>query len=146
MQSQEDKSSWPTSSMLWIGTFGPGSPGGRSYQTACYSALGVLLLGVLLLTPFSKAYPILRWPLGILPGVVFTFIAWRLWLYVSQLDELSRRLQMEAMAITYLIGMAASLLLGGLALVFNWNINPGLYLFLDIIRAFVLVKLARRYA
>jgi hypothetical protein len=119
--------------MLWIGTFGPGSPGGQSYQTACYYAL-------------AKSYPLVRWPLAILPGAVFTFIAWRLWLYVSQLDELSRRLQMEAMAITYLLGMAVSLLLGGLALVFNWNINPGLYLFLDIVRAFVLVKLARRYA
>ena len=146
MQSHEDKSSWTTGSILLLGTFGPGSPGGRSFHTACYSALGALVLGVLLLTPFAKSYPLLRWPIAILPGVVFTFIAWRLWLYVSQLDELSRRLQLEAMAITYLIGMGASLLLGGLALVFGWNINPGLYLFLDIIRAFVLVKLARRYA
>ena len=38
------------------------------------------------------------------------------------------------------------LLLGGLALVFGWNINPGLYLLLDIVRAIVLVKQARRYA
>jgi hypothetical protein len=143
---KDEKVSWPIGSMLGLGTFGPGSPGGRGFQTAALTALGVLVAGCLLIGPWIKEYPWLRWALGLLPGATIGYIAWRLWRYVGQLDELSRRLQLESMAITYLVGMGASLLLGGLAFVFDWNINPGYYILLDMFRAFALVKLARRYA
>lgn len=48
------------------------------------------------------------WVFAALLGGTFSYIAWALWRYVSALDELGRRVQMEAVAITYLIGRGCS--------------------------------------
>jgi hypothetical protein len=146
MQNEKDAPAWPYSSMLWIGTFGPNSPGGRSYQNACLAALVVLGVGMLIAAPRVKDSPLFLWAAGLLPGLTFGFIAWRLWRYVGVLDELSRRIQVESMATTYLIGMALSMGIGGMALAFGWNVSPIYYIMLDLVRAAALVVLSRKYA
>ena len=67
------------------------------------------------------------------------------WRYVTRIDELERRLQMEALAWTYLVAMAAAVALGSISLFLRWNINPGLLLLLEPLRAWRLYVIAKRY-
>ena len=64
---------------------------------------------------------------------------------MASIDELERRLQMEALAWTYVVGLAVAVTLGGMAIFLRWNINPGLLLLLVPLRAWRLYVLARRY-
>jgi hypothetical protein len=110
----------------------------------------VLVLGMLALTMFRADIPeeIRRPLMGVLPGGVFTYIAWSCYGYLRALDELARRMQLEAMAWTYLTGIAAAMMLGGLASVYNWGqwfLNPIWFLILEPVRGAWLYVVSRRY-
>jgi hypothetical protein len=88
--------------------------------------------------------------LSLAPGVTYSYIAWEFRKYVLALDELARRIQLEAIAWTYLTGWAVAALVGGVALVYGWHwnrlwLNPLWFVFLEPVRACYLYYVARRY-
>jgi biotin transporter BioY len=139
---------WPLASMLCIGTFGSAnSPAARLYHRRCWAAFAILIVGTLLSSVAGASYgaPGTEWVFAALLGGTFTYIAWALWRYVSALDELGRRVQTEAMAITYLIGMALFMALAGVQTATKWNISPLFFITLELIRSAVLVVVSRQY-
>ncbi|MGD0873304.1 MAG: hypothetical protein ABSB88_27480 [Bryobacteraceae bacterium] len=88
--------------------------------------------------------------LSLVPGVAFLYITWEFHTYILALDELARRIQLEAMAWTYLTGLGVAALVGGVALVYGWQwnrlwLNPLWFVFLEPVRACFLYYIARRY-
>jgi hypothetical protein len=102
-----------------------------------------LTLGEIVLLTLYNVYHLewLKTASGCLPAVAFAYIAWALRRYLLALDELARRLQLEAMAWTYLCGLPVALLLWGLGI----TINPLLILVLEPVRGMWLYILSRRY-
>jgi hypothetical protein len=150
--SNYEGSKWPAPAMLALGTFGGRTPAARRYHTRCAIALiGMLVLelwaGLLLI-----AFPNATWRvvLSLVPGVSFFYIAWEFRRYLLALDELARRIQLEAIAWTYLTGLAVAVLVGGVAAVYGgqWNrlwLNPMWFVFLEPLRGCFLYYTARRY-
>lgn len=147
----ESPSSWPYASLLLVGTFGARSPAERRLAvwsalalTACVAALFALAAGV--------ESALARYLLAlVLPGSVAT-IGRAQALYLRSLDDLSRRIQLEAAAFAY----GAALFLG-----FAWvgwlaahgigdvaTAGPGLLMSLVLaepLRGIALVRVARKY-
>ncbi|HEY4365463.1 MAG TPA: hypothetical protein VGN17_31170 [Bryobacteraceae bacterium] len=144
---------WPLGSILIWGTFGKNSAEGRCFHRRCLGAF--LFLGVGWLASFLIARFLL--PAGswrnfdfvamyyLLVGVAFSFIAWAFWKYLGELDELARRLQLEAVALTYLTGFCAFGFLAAFGYLTGWTVNPVWFIVLEPIRAFWLRYLVRRY-
>jgi hypothetical protein len=89
-------------------------------------------------------------------SLMITYIAWETRRYLMSLDELARRLQLEAMAWTYLTGMVLAVWLGTLAplshTLLYWDYRqtmilliPLAYMLLEFVRAGWLWYLSRRY-
>ena len=149
-------SDWPKSAMLMWGIFSTRTPAGRRYVRQCVMALAILTLPSLFflvqipfhfhyLTPrtFGRATTALL-PLG------FSYIAWAFRKYLQSLDELARRLQIEAMAWTYLTGFVLMALLTAIWLESVGKINlawfcPIWFSLLEPVRAGWLYVLTRRY-
>lgn len=140
---------WPWTSMLLLGTFGRHTSGSRRYHVRTVIALAVLTAGMLLAPGVGATLDPrhARWIPALLFGTTFSVIAYELWRYVAGLDELSRTLQLEAMAITYLIGLPLFMTSHGISMAVSWSWHlPALaYLALDLLRGLVVVLLARRY-
>ena len=139
----EHAAKWPTRDILSLGYFGSGTPEGARYRNRSLSALALLVIGSALCAAFKQFTP-LRFLMAALPGLAFGYIAWEWWRYINHLDELARRLQMEAMAWTYLIGLFAAMALGGVCAALNWPFNPVLFIVLELVRAHRLLVLSRR--
>jgi hypothetical protein len=145
-------SEWPASSMLGYGTFGRRTPAGRRYHLRTAIALMsmvIVCLAALLLADFEHN-SVWRVILSLTPGATYGYIAWELRRYILALDELARRIQLEAMAWTYLTGLGVASIVGGIALAYGWHwnsewLNPLFYLFLEPIRGCFLYYVARRY-
>jgi hypothetical protein len=91
-----------------------------------------------------------RLTLSLVPGIAYSYIAWELRRYILALDELARRIQLEAIAWTYLTGLAVAALVGGVALAYGWQwsslwLNPLWFVFLEPVRGCFLYYVARRY-
>ena len=145
MTPTEKSNAWPTRDIFWLGYFGAGTPAGARYRNRCLSALGVLMV-VQLMTGFGL-FHVGVWRLvpALAPGLMFGLIAWEWWRYINSLDELARRLQVEAMAFTYIVGVFVMMALGGLATTFAWRLSPTVFIFLELVRAQRLAVLTRRY-
>jgi hypothetical protein len=150
-----NSSQWPTGSILAYGTFGTRTPAGKRYRLRATAALAAFTILWLLSIYLWKTHvsPNLLWGTigAIAPGLTFSFVAWETHRYWLSLDELARRLQLEAAAWTYLVGIAAGMLLGGFSFVFYNSASvwfwcsPMWVILLEPIRAFVLYRLAKRY-
>ena len=85
---------------------------------------------------------------AILPGAAFGFIGCEFKRYIDALDELARRIQLEAVAWTYLTGFTAACALGGVMLAYDlegWFPNPLWFTLLEPVRGLWLYVVARRY-
>jgi hypothetical protein len=137
-----NSSQWPTGSILAYGTFGTRTPAGKRYRLRATAALAAFTILWLLSIYLWKTH---------VSGLTFSFVAWETHRYWLSLDELARRLQLEAAAWTYLVGIAAGMLLGGFSFVFYNSASvwfwcsPMWVILLEPIRAFVLYRLAKRY-
>lgn len=146
MEQPEKITPWPGASILICGTFGSKTAEGRRYHNRCTAALALMIAGFILsawLPPGPE-----RLLQAILPGAAFTFIAWEFRRYLLSLDELARRIQLEAIAGTYLTGLAVSMLFGGIMLAYNldlWFPNPGWFIFLELVRGVWLYVVSRKY-
>lgn len=77
-------------------------------------------------------------------GLALAYVAWERWRYTEALDELARRLYLEAFAITYLVGLALFSVLGMVHELSGWTISPLTFVLLEPVRAAVLTWRARR--
>lgn len=144
---KHERVSWPGFAMVALGTFGSDTAAARRYHRRVFGALALLvvwLIGLPALTGVSgrglvaAATPIM--------GLLFlAFITFEFWLYLKSLDELARRMQFEAMAYTYMIGMLLAVTLGIAAIYFGWRLNPLWFIFLEPVRGLCLYWLSRRY-
>ena len=146
----------PCSILLW-GTLGTRGPAERRYIVRCFLAM-VLAMGWLMVAKFShfRPRPVILSLTALVGGAVITFIALEFRHYLSQIDELARRMQLEAMAWTYLTGFVVAAWLGVAGAfsqtIAHWAFRPGVlllipYLFflLEPVRAGWLYHLSRRY-
>lgn len=140
-----DSPRWPTGPILAYGTLG--GPDGRRYQLRCGLALAAMVVCVLATVLFRSFIPktSVRLIAALAPGVGFAYIAWEFHKYLSALDELARRIQLESIAWTYLCGLALAMPLGGLAMVYDWRLNPMWFIVLEPVRAGWLYFVSRRY-
>ncbi len=148
-----DGSKWPSSAMLGYGTFGRRTPAGRRYHFRTAVALIAMLVLASAVALLGLRFPDNRlWlvVLSLIPGAAFSYIAWEFRRYILGLDELARRIQLEAILWTYLTGMAVASIAGGIAMVYGWEwnplwLNPAWYIFLEPVRGCFLYYVARRY-
>ena len=146
----------PCSILLW-GTLGTRGPAERRYIVRCYLAV-VLAAGWLLVARFAhfRPKPVILSVTTLVGGIVITFIALEFRHYLSEIDELARRMQLEAMAWTYLTGFVVAAWLGVAGAlsqtIAHWAFKPEVllmipYLFflLEPVRGGWLYYLSRRY-
>ena len=142
---EKQASAWPSFDILVFGYFGAKTPDGKRFRDRTMTV--GFVLGLIFAIPIPPGPPIpLLVALSILPGLAFAYVGWEWWRYLNGLDELARRMQFEAAAWTYIVGLAAAMLVGGFCYVMHWNFNPGLfYVLLEPIRTSRLWVLSRRY-
>ncbi len=128
--------------ILALGTFGNKTPAGRRFHNRCLTALALLMVSTFAVALLPRELRTWGWPVA---GLWVSYINWELWRYLNHIDELQRRLQLEAMAFTYVVGIAIAITLGSLALFLRWDINPGLLIFLEPLRGWRLWVLTKRY-
>ena len=123
------------------------TPAERRYHYRSGLALGLMALCMISAGLFrsSAAKGSLVVLAAISPGAAFIYIAWEFRRYLSALDELARRIQLESIAWTYLCGLAVTMLLGGLGLIYGWRWNPMWFILLEPVRAIWLYFVSRRY-
>jgi hypothetical protein len=136
---------WSKSSLFLFGTFGRRTPAARRYYRRCNLALGGFVFFCFIAPILRRAVPHLDWATVFVPGILFTYIAWQFRKYLSGLDELERRIQLESIAWTYLTGMALSMVLAGFGFLMGWNLNPAWFMALEPIRGAYLFFGARRF-
>jgi len=142
--------------LLW-GTFGTKTPAERRYvMRSCIAGGAVLAIVLFALAMHFRPRPIMVRIVCIAFGSLITYIAWEFRRYLYQLDELARRMQMEAMACTYITGLVMAAWLAVLwpfsHFLVHWPYKPMLlflipflYFLLEPIRAGWLYYLSRRY-
>jgi hypothetical protein len=150
-----ESSQWPTCSILGFGTFGTRGPAERRFRARA----GLASLAIIVLWPLSiylwktHVSPALLWGIvgALAPGLAFAYLSWETRRYWLSLDELARRLQLEAAAWTYLIAIAAGMMLAGVSFVlfdhpsiWFWC-NPMWVILLEPVRSMILYFLTRRY-
>ncbi len=143
---------WPYATMFLYGFFGRQSPGGRRYWFQSM-VLGVLL-GVSLVALTGEApplFPVQVWAL-VLPACALGMFA-ALARYLRGLDELSRSIQLKALAVGYGAAMVLGAALLGLLLSAPSGAFTGMHpltwatplLAAELIRCVALVVFARRF-
>lgn len=147
--------------MLMYGVFTTRTPAGQRYFRRCLIAYAILILPTLLFLIHHRHYvprsgwvshgmPTFGHSTAILLPIVCSYIVLEFRRYVLSLDELARRLQVEAMAWTYASGLILAALL--LAIWFEslgkvdlaW-FCPVWFFLLEPVRACWLYFLCRRY-
>jgi len=143
---------------LW-GALGTKSNAERRYKTRTAISVVVILCWVLFAFAMHLRPKIVGSTTVLLAGCWTSYIAWELRRYLTQLDELARRMQLEAMALTYLTRLVLAAWLGVLVMLMalfspsfkHWPFqllllaSPFLYFLLELIRAGWLYYLSRRY-
>jgi hypothetical protein len=139
---------WPVWSMLLYGHFGrDATPASRRADLRSRVAIGVFVAAAVAITALAGPEPTVhRDALSALVGLLLAYLAWERWRYAAGLDELTRRLYLEAFAVTYLIGLTSFAALTLLQPVTGWTVPPIAWLALEPVRAAVLAWRSRRFA
>lgn len=138
-----EPSRWPIGAILGYGTLGSSTPAGRRYHRRSGMALSALLVWMVVVASFDHST--LRLVTPLVPGLVFVYIVYEFRRYLLALDELARRMHMEALAWTYLTGLALAMIVGGLSARLGWQVNPMWFIVLEPVRAWFLFVASRRY-
>jgi hypothetical protein len=159
-QPTDENSFWSASDMVFRGTFGTGTLAERRFLSRTRIASAAVLCAVLLIAIAFRFHLLHQPTMGLitlfLPGPLATYIALEGRKYFLTLDELTRRVELEAMAWTYATGSIAAMWLCSIAyaLTLRWPLDPKLLSWIPIL-VFVVVLgliqggyrylLARRY-
>ena len=146
----EQKTSWPYASLLIFGFFGTDSPEGRRLAQQTTVLLGLMVIGAFVLSlpgvPLAvRIGAAALLPLGAL-GMGFAYAV-----YIRDLDELSRALQLKAFGVAYIavmtiaLGIVAYNILTPGPVVFDAGVLV-LLVIAEPVRATALAWLARRYS
>jgi hypothetical protein len=149
-------SQWPACPIWFWGTLGTKSAAERRYiMRSCYAAAVAVAWILIAFGLHFRPKPVILPLTAGVAGAVITWIAWEFRKYLLQLDELARRMQLEAIACTYLTGLVLAAWLGILAPLLekftHWPLSqnllliPLLYFLLEPVRAGWLYYLSRRY-
>jgi len=152
-------SRWSTRAMLFWTTLGTKTPAERRYKIrgALAAAASLCWFGIAVAVHLRPR--IIVSTTVLLAGFVISYIAWELRRYLTQLDELARRMQLEAIAWTYLTGFVLAAWSGALIMLMDLYsrafahslfksllvASPFFYFLLEPIRAGWLYYLSRRY-
>ena len=146
--STQGGSEWRYGSLLFWGFFGRDTPEGRRFGRETTGWLALLALAAV--TASVGWLPAAT--LGVGLPVVVLGIAWSYARYLSRLDELSRRIQMDSFAVSYGVAMVIGAVLAGWGLVNPEGVGAispaAVFVVLacaEVVRGVVLVRLARRY-
>jgi len=150
---QTENSRWPSFPMLFFGTFGTKTPAERRLIIRSWLAAAVCIGWVLIAFAIHfRPKPLIGLSIPCVLGVMASYIAWEFRRYLSAIDELARRMQLEAMAWTYLTGFVLAGWLGVLTTLMysltRWPlvlVIPFLYFLLEPVRAGWLYYLSRKY-
>jgi hypothetical protein len=143
-----DQAPWPYASLLLFGIFGTDSPEGKRYLRR--TTIALLLAGVGARTLHSPAFATRSIGATAIIGGVFA-ISWAFVRYMSELDELSRRIQLEALAIAYGCVMMLAFIWFALVSVGSQAtaVSPaqavGWLLMAEPLRGIALIHVAKRY-
>lgn len=138
-----EQSGWPIGAILGYGTFGSHTPAGRRYHRRSGIALTTLLVWMFVVASLDRST--LRHVTPLVPGVVFLYVIYEFRQYLRALDELARRMHMEALSWTYLTGLALAMLVGGISATVGWHVNPMWFIVPEPVRAGFLFVVSRRY-
>ena len=133
--------------MLFFGTFGTdASEASQRADRRMRSAVIVyLLLAVATAMAPGIDVQIRRGIHTALIGLLLAVIGWQRWSYANGLDELGRRIYVDSLAITYLIGLTL-FFIGALAQsVTGWTVNPLIFVALEPLRAGIMVWRSRPF-
>ena len=140
MTQSSKQGSWSYGSILFWGVFGTHTPAARRYWARCGVALLVFAGATVAGFSVPRFAPAI-WPVC---AAAWFFTLREFWRYAQSLDELEQRLQMEAMAWTYLLAIGAAVTLGTLAQFMHWSVSPWVLVMLEPVRGWRLYVLARR--
>ncbi len=133
--------------MFWLGTFGCDSDSARRYHRRAFGSLAWLAIAVALggvAHRFGKI-PVSHWVAGLGTPVVFAYIMWSYYRYVHELDELARRIQLEAALFAFLFVIVGGITLSSIWMFTGWVANPLWVVLAEPVRGLGLVLAARRY-
>ncbi|QOC21957.1 hypothetical protein IC757_13100 [Wenzhouxiangella sp. AB-CW3] len=100
----EDKASWPYKTLLFLGFYGMGESAGRRLVWQTHTALGVLIVSVIMIRAEPDiVIPRFVWIVAVPLSVMAT--AWAHAHYLKGLDELRQLIQLKAMAVAYACAM-----------------------------------------
>jgi hypothetical protein len=141
-------SRWPWWSMVLYGHFGPeASLESRRADARSRLAIAGFVLAAIAVTLAPGLEPTVRSrTIAALVPPLLAYLAWERWRYALGLDELARRLYLEAFAITYLSGLALFSVFGLLDALAGWQVPPLAFVALEPIRAAVLAWRSRPFA
>lgn len=139
---------WPYASLLLFGFFGTDTPAGRRLARRTSFGLVLFLVAIVGLRDGGAGLvPRTVWA-GALP-VATAGIGLAYARYLAELDELSRMIQLKALAFSYGVAMTLAFALAGLAASTRSPGHPAFYLtalvIVEGLRGLALVVLARRY-
>lgn len=143
-EAPQTPSAWPYRTLFLCGHFGPATPASRrlnreNLMAMIFLALGVAAAVLLDVTSFGKP---------IFVAVVVASAAWVLFAfrrYLSQLDELSLRIQYEGIAFAFGAILLLGVIAGAWSTVSDFSINPLAVVIAEPLRGLGLVLAARRY-
>jgi hypothetical protein len=139
---------WPLWSMLLFGHFGEdATPDSLRADRRARIAIAafVIVAAVVYVAPGLGSIP-RQHVVTALVGPQLAYLAWERWRYAAGLDELARRVYLEAFAITYLAALPLFSFGAVLESLGGWTLSPIAFLILEPIRAGVLTWRSRRLA
>jgi hypothetical protein len=145
--------------MLLLGTLGLKNSAERRYKVRTALAAAVLVYWFLFASAIHLRHRVIGATTVLLTAIAMSYIAWEMRRYLSQLDELTRRMQLEALAWTYLTGFVLAAWFGAFLMfaalfshvLLHWSykvlllMSPFMYYVLELVRAGWLYRLSRRY-
>lgn len=133
--------------MFWLGTFGCDSASSRRYHRQAFGSLAVLAIAVALGGAAHKFLniPVSHWVAGVGTPLVFSYIMWSYYRYVHELDELARRVQLEAVLLAFIFVIVGGIVLSSVWIFTGWAANPMWVLLAEPVRGAGLLVAARRY-
>lgn len=139
------QTSWPYASLLFCGHFGGATPGSRRLNRHGYVAMAILLGSLWLTSGLPDSVPGGDWALVVGAAAASLIVVRGFQQYFAGLDELSLRIQYEAIAFAFSVTLVAAMVLGAISVVRPFELNPVFVMLAEPLRGVGLVRAARRY-